>query len=99
MCMTRSVTGRAAVLSVAVVLGAFASAFFPAWSQPGSAQQRVSLGVAIVSAADCQETRGACIAGIRAGSAAERAGLQQGDVITRIGKVDLAGPETLIDAM
>jgi enterochelin esterase-like enzyme len=92
--MTRSFPVRIAVVMVAIV-----SALVPAWSQSGAARQPVLLGVVVVLATGCQETRGACITGVRAGGAAERAGLQQGDLITRVGKMDINGPETLLDAI
>src|SRR5688500_5514046 len=84
-------------ISVATI--AFVSSLVPAWPQSEGGKQRVSLGIVVVPATQCDETRGACITGIRPGSAAERAGLVQGDVITRVAKTDLESPEALVDAM
>jgi S1-C subfamily serine protease len=42
---------------------------------------------------------GAAVAGVRSGTAAERAGLQQGDVITRVGSTTIASADDLTKAL
>jgi S1-C subfamily serine protease len=57
---------------------------------------RASLGVLIAPALPDARQQGAVVRDVQAGSAAEKAGIKAGDVITRVGDKDVRDPETLV---
>jgi serine protease Do len=68
------------------------------WSFDGGEANRAFLGVNTVSS-DANGVGGAKIREITKGSAAEKAGLQPGDLITRVGEIDVSSPADLSNAI
>jgi len=81
-------------------LGLFA---VPTWAQQfserGERSSRPTLGVAVEHTADHAQHEGLVVQQVMPGSPAERAGLRQGDVITRIDSRPVEDHETLVNVL
>jgi S1-C subfamily serine protease len=58
---------------------------------------RASLGVFIAPTAPDARHQGVVVSRVEPGSAAEKAGMKAGDVVTRVGKTDIRDPEGLVN--
>lgn len=87
--------------SIARILFACASLFpLIAHSQaPSASDTSVSLGIVVEAATACGADKGLCINGVRANSIADRAGVKSGDVLQRVGTIEVNDMYQLIEIL